>query len=81
MNTTTLPQKHVLSEIKRQRTKLFNPVSTMQRMNRKLAELITLDPSDGMYNYLLGVYLQTLDLYHVDGRSGSLLPQAKAVKQ
>lgn len=80
MNNSTVPQTHELSDIKRQKSKLFNPVSTMQRMNRKLAELISLDPSDDMYNYLVNVYLQMLDLYHKDGRAGSLLPQ-KAVNQ
>lgn len=69
--------EHSLSEIKPQKTKLFNPVSTRQRLNRALAEIVTWNGSDDyMYNYLVNRYLQSLDLYHVNGRAGSLLPQA-----
>jgi glutathione S-transferase len=68
--------KHSLSEIKPQKTKLFNPVSTMQRLNRALAEAIGYDGDDAcMANYLVNYYLQSLDLYHVNGRAGSLLPK------
>lgn len=69
--------KHSLSEIKPQKTKLFNPVSTMQRLNRQLAEAIGYDGDDAyMATYLVNLYLQTLDLYHINGRGGSLIPQA-----
>lgn len=69
--------KHSLSEIKPQKTKLFNPVSTMQRLNRALAEAIGYDGDDAyMANYLVDLYHRSLDLYHVNGRGGSLLPQA-----
>lgn len=69
--------EHSLDEIKPQKTKLFNPVSTRQRLNRALAEIVTWNGNDTyMYNYLVNRYLQTLDLYHVNGRAGSLLPQA-----
>ncbi len=68
--------EHSLSEIKPQKTKLFNPVSTRQRLNRALAEIVTWNGSDDyMYNDLVNRYLQSLDLYHVNGRAGSLLPQ------
>jgi hypothetical protein len=67
---------HTLDEIKRFKTKTYNPVSAMQRLNRALAELISLDPSDNMYSYLANCYNQKLDLYHINGRAGSLLPQA-----
>jgi hypothetical protein len=69
-------KKHSLSEIKRHKQKSFCPVTQMQRLNRALAELISLDPSDDMYSYLVDRYLKSLDLFHVNGRSGSLLPQA-----
>jgi hypothetical protein len=68
--------KHSLTEIKRFKTKTYNPVSTMQRINRDLAEIVNFDGDDrGLYNYLVNRYLQTLDLYHVNGRAGSLLPK------
>jgi len=69
--------EHSLDEIKPQKTKLFNPVSTRQRLNRALAEIMTWNGDDAyMYNYLVSRYLQTLDLHHINGRAGSLLPQA-----
>ncbi len=68
--------KHSLNEIKPQKTKLFNPVSTMQRLNRQLAEAIGYDGDDAcMATYLVNLYHRSLDLYHVNGRAGSLLPQ------
>ncbi len=68
--------KHSLDEIKRFKTKTYNPVSTMQRINRDLAEIVNFDGTDrGLYDYLVNRYLQTLDLYHVNGRAGSLLPK------
>lgn len=68
--------RHTLSEIKPQKTKLFNPVSTMQRLNRQLAEAIDYNGDDAyMANYLVDLYLRSLDLYHVSGRAGSLLPK------
>lgn len=68
--------KHSLDEIKRFKTKTYNPVSTMQRINRDLAEIVNFDGDDcGLYDYLVNRYLQTLDLYHVNGRAGSLLPK------
>ena len=68
--------KHSLDEIKPQKTKLFNPVSTMQRLNRQLAEAIGYDSGDAyMANYLVDLYHRSLDLYHVNGRAGSLLPK------
>jgi hypothetical protein len=67
---------HSFDEIKRFKTKTYCPVTQWQKINRKLAELLTLAPSDSMYDYLRNCYLQSLDLYHVNGRSGSLLPQA-----
>jgi hypothetical protein len=69
-------KKHSFSEIKRHKQKTYCPVTQMQRLNRALAELLTLAPNDLMYDYLVNRYLQSLDLYHVNGRSGSLLPQA-----
>lgn len=69
--------EHSLDEIKPQKTKLFNPVSTMQRLNRQLAEAIGYTDGDAyMANYLVDLYHRSLDLYHVNGRAGSLLPQA-----
>lgn len=69
--------EHSLDEIKPQKTKLFNPVSTRQRLNRALAEIVAWNGDDAcMYNYLVDLYLKSLDLYHVNGRAGSLLPQA-----
>lgn len=68
--------KHSLDEIKRFKTKTYNPVSTMQRINRDLAEIVNFDGDDrGLYDYLVNRYLQTLDLYHINGRAGSLLPK------
>lgn len=68
--------QHTFDEIKQQRSKLFNPVSTMQRINRDLAEIVNFNDTDmGLRDYLVNRYLQSLDLYHVNGRSGSLLPQ------
>lgn len=68
--------KHSLSEIKPQKTKLFNPVSTMQRLNRQLAEAIGYTDGDAcMADYLVDLYHRSLDLYHVNGRAGSLLPK------
>lgn len=82
MNISTVTQKHQLSDIKLQKSRLFNPVSTMQRLNRDLAEILNFDGEDqGLCDYLVDRYLQTLDIYHKNGRSGSLLPQAKAVQQ
>ena len=69
-------KKHSFDEIKRHPQKNFCPVTQMQKLNRALAELISLDPSDDMYSYLVDRYLQSLDLFHVNGRAGSLLPQA-----
>lgn len=69
--------QHTFGEIKQQRSKLFNLVSTMQRINRDLAEIINFDDPDmGMREYLVDRYLKTLDIYHVNGRAGSLLDQA-----
>ncbi len=68
--------KHSLNEIKPQKTKLFNPVSTMQRLNRQLAEAISYNDGDAcMADYLVNLYHRSLDLYHVNGRAGSLLSQ------
>jgi hypothetical protein len=68
--------KHSLDEIKRFKTKTYNPVSTMQRINRALAEIVNFDGDDSyMYDYLVNRYLQSLDLYHINGRAGSLLPK------
>ncbi len=72
----TTPKQHQLSDIKPQKTSLFNPVSTMQRLNRALTEILTFDGDDaGFLDYLVNRYLQTLDIYHINGRAGSLLPQ------
>jgi hypothetical protein len=68
--------QHSFSEIKRFKTKTYCPVTQWQKLNRKLAELLTLAPNDLMYDYLVDRYLQDLDLFHKDGRAGSLLPQA-----
>lgn len=68
--------EHSLAEIKPQKTKLFNPVSTRQRINRALAEATEYDGDDAyMADYLVNYYLRSLDLYHVNGRAGSLLPK------
>ena len=73
--------QHTLSEIKPQKTKLFNPVSTMQRINRALAEAINYNDGDAyMADYLVNLYHRSLDLYHINGRAGSLLCQAEAVQ-
>lgn len=72
--------KHSLDEIKRFKTKTYNPVSTMQRINRALAEIVNFDGDDRyMYDYLVDRYLKSLDLYHINGRSGSLLPKEDEV--
>lgn len=76
----TEAKQHQLSEIKRFKVKTYCPVAKLHRLNRKLAELLTLPPNDLMYDYLVNNYLQTLDIYHVNGRAGSLLPQAEAVQ-
>ena len=68
--------EHSLDEIKRHPQKSFCPVTQRQKLNRALAEIISLDPSDDMYTYLINRYNQSLDLYHINGRAGSLLPQA-----
>ncbi len=67
--------EHSLDEIKRYPQRTYCPVTQRQKLNRQLAEILATDPSDDMYDYLVGRYLQSLDLYHVNGRAGSLLPQ------
>ncbi len=67
--------EHSLDEIKRHPQKSYCPVTQRQKLNRALAEIAN-EADDYMRNYLTNRYLQALDLYHVNGRSGSLLPQA-----
>lgn len=67
--------EHSLDEIKRYPQRTYCPVTRRQSLNRALAEILATDPSDDMYDYLVGRYLQSLDLYHVNGRAGSLLPK------
>lgn len=77
---TVETKQHTLAEIKRQPQKTFCPVTTRLRLNRALAEIISFNGDDTyFYNYLVESYLKALDLYHVNGRSGSLLPQAVQV--
>jgi len=72
----TEAKQHTLDEIKRFKTKTYCPVTQMQKLNRALAEIINFDdPDTYMLDYLTNRYLDRLDLYHVNGRSGSLLPQ------
>ncbi len=66
--------EHSLDEIKRHPQKSFCPVTQRQKLNRALAE-IAAETDDYMGNYLINRYNQSLDLYHVNGRAGSLLPQ------
>lgn len=68
--------EHSLDEIKRFKTKTYCPVTQRQKLNRALVEILGMDPADNLYDYLVSRYLQSLDLYHVNGRAGSLLPQA-----
>jgi hypothetical protein len=72
--------QHTLSEIKKFSSKVYCPVTRLQNINRALAEILTLDASDDMYDYLTNRYLQQLDGYHVNGRSGSLLPKEEALQ-
>ena len=70
-------QQHELSEIKRYPQKTYCPVTQRLNLNRALAEIINFDdPDTYMRDYLVNRYLQSLDLYHINGRAGSLLPQA-----
>ena len=70
-------QQHELSEIKRYPQKTYCPVTQRLNLNRALAEILSWTGTDQyMYNYLVNRYLQSLDLYHINGRAGSLLPQA-----
>lgn len=66
--------EHSLNEIKRYPQRTYCPVTRRQNLNRALAEIISMDPADDLYDYLVNRYLQSLDLYHVNGRAGSLLP-------
>ena len=73
----TQPKQHELSEIKRYPQKTYCPVTQRLNLNRALVEIINFDdPDTYMRDYLVNRYLQSLDLYHVNGRAGSLLPQA-----
>ena len=66
--------QHTLSEIKPQPQKTFCPVTQLQKLNRAASEIINWNGTDRyMYDYLVNRYLQSLDLYHVNGRKGSLL--------
>lgn len=67
--------QHQLSEIKRFKSKVYCPVTQLQKLNRALTEIAN-EADKYMQQYLTNRYLQTLDLYHVDGRSGSLLQTA-----
>ncbi len=66
--------KHSLDEIKRYKQRSFCPVTQMQKLNRALAE-IAAETDDFMRDYLINRYNQSLDLYHINGRAGSLLPK------
>ena len=68
--------EHSLDEIKRYPQRTYCPVTRRQSLNRDLAEILSMDPTNDLYDYLVNRYLQTLDLYHVNGRAGSLLNQA-----
>ena len=73
----TQPKQHELSEIKHYPQKTYCPVTQRLNLNRALAEILSWTGTDQyMYNYLVNRYLQSLDLYHINGRAGSLLPQA-----
>ena len=65
--------EHSLDEIKRHPQKSFCPVTQRQKLNRALAE-IAAETDDYMRDYRISRYNQSLDLYHVNGRAGSLLP-------
>lgn len=66
--------QHQLSEIKRFKTKTYCPVTQLQKLNRALAEIAN-ETDSHMRAYLINRYHQSLDLYHVNGRAGSLLPK------
>lgn len=66
--------EHSLDEIKRHPQKSFCPVTQRQRLNRALVAIAAETDSE-MRDYLINRYNQSLDLYHVNGRAGSLLPQ------
>ena len=67
-------KQHTLDEIKRFKTKTYCPVTQMQKLNRKLADILN-ETDAYMRGYLTKTYLQDLDLYHINGTAGSLLPQ------
>lgn len=71
--------EHSLDEIKRYPQRTYCPVTRRQNLNRALAEILSIDPADDLYDYLVNRYLQSLDLYHVNGRAGSLLPKEEDV--
>lgn len=68
--------EHSLDEIKRYPQRTYCPVTQRQKLNRALAEILGMDPANDLYDYLVSRYLQSLDIYHINGRAGSLIPQA-----